>query len=232
MIHGRPVMMDQIRRILITHTEHASAQIIPILHAADRNSSLVIIPGPSDAWRVAYSGKDVTDDYIKGPPGYTKTIEQPQEPVVAASGVEVGLPRFFIVHGHDSALKWEIKNYLQNVLHLPEPIILHEKASHGRTIIETFEEHAGEATGAVVLLTPDDKWIEEGTDEELRRARQNVVFELGFFFGAFGRRSGRVILLHDGKLDLPSDIAGVVYIDISNGIGAAGEKIRKEILES
>lgn len=66
-------------------------------------------------------------------------------------------PRLFIVHGHDDVTKWEVKNFLQNRLHLPEPVVLHELANRGRTIIEKFEEHAEGVDDAVVLLTPDDQ---------------------------------------------------------------------------
>jgi predicted nucleotide-binding protein len=52
---------------------------------------------------------------------------------------------------------------------------------------------------------------------------------LGYFLGAMRRHSGRVVLLHKGQLELPSDLAGVVYIDIAHGIEAAGENIRREI---
>jgi hypothetical protein len=38
-----------------------------------------------------------------------------------------------------------------------------------------------------------------------------------------------VFLLHKGPLDLPSDLLGVIYIDISNGIAAAGDDIRREL---
>ena len=38
-----------------------------------------------------------------------------------------------------------------------------------------------------------------------------------------------MILLQKGDLELPSDLAGVIYIDISNGVEATGEKIRKEV---
>jgi CheY-like chemotaxis protein len=55
------------------------------------------------------------------------------------------------------------------------------------------------------------------------------LLELGYFLGIFGRLSGRVFLLHKGPLDLPSDLSGVIYIDIKNGVEAAGEKIRKEL---
>lgn len=138
-------------------------------------------------------------------------------------------PRLFIVHGQDEQTKWAVKNYLQNHLKLPEPVVLHERPNRGRTLIEKFEDHAEEVDGAVVLLTPDDQWLSEGTNEELRRARQNVVFELGFFLGKLGRRSGKVLLLYKSPLELPSDIAGIAYINIDHGVEAAGEQIRREL---
>jgi predicted nucleotide-binding protein len=139
-------------------------------------------------------------------------------------------PPPFIVHGRDEAAKLSLKNFLQNSLHLPEPVILHERPSIGRTIIEKFEDYASTSQLVFVLLTPDDIVASVGDpDDAKRRARQNVIFEMGFFLGALGRSSGRVILLYRPPLDLPSDIAGVVYIDISQGIEAAGEDIRKEL---
>ena len=139
-------------------------------------------------------------------------------------------PRSFIVHGHDEEAKWALKNFLQNVLQFPEPIILHEQPSRGRTIIEKFEEESSEVDLVFVLLTPDDKVADPGcSNQEKRRARQNVILELGYFMGRFGRKRNRVFLLHKGLLELPSDISGIVYIDISNGIETAGEAIRREI---
>jgi len=136
----------------------------------------------------------------------------------------------FIVHGHDDAAKLGLKDYLQNTLGLPEPVILHQQPNKGRTVIEKFEEYSKDIDVAFVLLTPDD--IGGLPEEDQReRARQNVIFELGFFVGRFGRRSGRIIVLHKGDLEIPSDLAGVVYIDISMGIESAGEKIRKELME-
>jgi len=139
-------------------------------------------------------------------------------------------PNVFIVHGHNDALKYELKNYLQNTLGLPEPIILHEQTNMGRTLIQKFEDYAYCSNLAFILLTPDDKPANpDDLDDEKRRARQNVILELGFFLGALGRETGRVILLHVGPLELPSDLSGVTYIDISNGIESAGEQIRKEL---
>jgi len=139
-------------------------------------------------------------------------------------------PNVFIVHGHNDALKYELKNYLQNTLGLPEPIILHEQPNMGRTLIQKFEDYAYCSNLAFILLTPDDKPANPNDrDDEKRRARQNVILELGFFLGTLGRESGRVILLHQGPLELPSDLSGVTYIDVSNGIEAASEEIRREL---
>jgi len=108
-------------------------------------------------------------------------------------------------------------------------VVLREKPNRGRTIIEKFEDLAGRIDCVFVLLTPDDAGVNLSTDDERRRARQNVVFELGFFYAKLGRRSGRVIALRKGPIELPSDIQGIVWIDITKGIKAAGEEIRKEI---
>ncbi|HWZ97648.1 MAG TPA: TIR domain-containing protein [Candidatus Dormibacteraeota bacterium] len=136
-------------------------------------------------------------------------------------------PRAFIVHGHDEKALFELKNYLQNTLHWPEPVVLREQPNCGRTIIEKFEDLSEQIDCVFVLLTPDDL-MASTTNKELRRSRQNVIFELGFFYAQLGRRSGRVIVLHKGPNELPSDIQGVIWISIDNGVDAAGEEIRRE----
>ena len=138
--------------------------------------------------------------------------------------------RTFIVHGQDYRTKLSLKNYLQNTLKLPEPIILHEQPNQGRTLIEKFEDLSKTADLVFILLTPDDLGASASDSNTVkRRARQNIILELGYFLGQFGRRSGRILLLYKGSLELPSDISGLVYINIDCGIEAAGEEIRREI---
>jgi len=157
--------------------------------------------------------------------GTHMTGEAPQNEDAQARNV-----RSFIVHGHDHKSLYELKDYLQNTLGLDEPVVLQQMPSEGKTIIEKFESET-EATEVVfVLLTPDDKAVKDSdTDTEKRRARQNVILELGFFLGKLGRTSGKIILLYKSPLDIPSDIAGIEYIDITHGIESAGEKIRREL---
>jgi predicted nucleotide-binding protein len=109
-------------------------------------------------------------------------------------------------------------------------VILHEQPSLGRAILEKLAEEGEDVDLVFVLLTPDDVGgTADQPDDVKRRARQNVIFELGFFLGRLGRRSGRVVLLHKGQTELPSDISGLISIDISSGIAAAGEEIRREL---
>ena len=131
----------------------------------------------------------------------------------------------FVVHGHGEAFKQQVARFLNAVTDL-EPVILHEQANSGRTIIEKFEAQAGRAAFAVVLLTADDDGGVRGTGERRPRARQNVVFELGFFIGALGR--SRVAVLHEDGVELPSDMSGVLYTPL-DAAGAWKLALAKEL---
>lgn len=130
----------------------------------------------------------------------------------------------FIVHGHDQGLKQEVARFLEK-LEL-KPIILSEQSNGGRTVIEKFETNA-DVGFAVVLLTPDDIGsLDENGAEQKHRARQNVIFELGYFVGKLGRN--KVCALYDHTVELPSDIFGVVYVPL-DGAGAWKFEFAKEL---
>nr|VFK57930.1 MAG: Predicted nucleotide-binding protein containing TIR-like domain-containing protein [Candidatus Kentron sp. UNK]VFK69740.1 MAG: Predicted nucleotide-binding protein containing TIR-like domain-containing protein [Candidatus Kentron sp. UNK] len=119
--------------------------------------------------------------------------------------------KIFIIHGRDDGTKETVARFIEK-LGL-EPIILHEQANRGRSIIDKFEQHAEETAFAIALLTPDDVGGLQGSGKGLKpRARQNVIFELGWFLGRLGRR--RVCALKKGDVEEPSDWKGVLYIDL------------------
>jgi predicted nucleotide-binding protein len=66
----------------------------------------------------------------------------------------------------------------------------------------------------VALLTADDMGSVAGseTPKLANRARQNVLLELGYFMGTLGR--SRVVALCTSAVERPSDIHGLLYIDV------------------
>ena len=123
--------------------------------------------------------------------------------------------RVFVVHGHDDAALQGLARFLEK-LGL-EAIILKEQPDQGRTIIEKFEDTSDDIGFAVVLLTPDDIGASVKAETSDARARQNVVFELGYFAAKLGR--GRVCLLRKGHVEIPSDLYGVIYTDMDPADG-------------
>jgi predicted nucleotide-binding protein len=136
--------------------------------------------------------------------------------------------KVFVVHGHDNEAKESTARFLEK-LGL-QPIILHEQASSGRTIIEKFEMYSGDIAFAVVLLTPDDVGASATNQERLNsRARQNVIMELGYFMGRLSRL--RVCALHKGGIELPSDYQGVLYVEMDPN-GAWKTKLAQEFVQA
>jgi predicted nucleotide-binding protein len=112
--------------------------------------------------------------------------------------------RIFVVHGHEEGPREAVARFLERLGF--QPIILHEQANRGRTVIEKVEDHS-DVGFAVIILTPDDVGSLKGETPQ-PRARQNVLLELGYFIGKLTRR--RVCTLKVGELEIPSDWRGVV----------------------
>ena len=156
---------------------------------------------------------------------YWNDPDEAEQAVVSREAVADGRDhRVFLAHGRDRGARETVARFIEK-LGL-EPVMLAEIPGMGRTIIEKFEAHS-RVRFAIVLLTPDDVGSLQGSDREARpRARQNVVFELGFFVARLGR--GAVCALTSGDVEIPSDYAGVEYIYFDNGDGWK-EKLRREL---
>lgn len=118
---------------------------------------------------------------------------QPEPESAPAPAVEVTPAKVFLVHGRNEAAKHSVARFLERRVGL-DVVILSERPNRGRSILTKFQEEAGGATFAVVLMTGDDlghlrpEMLAAG---ELRaapmpRPRQNVLFEMGFFIGQLG----------------------------------------------
>lgn len=112
-----------------------------------------------------------------------------------------------ILHGHDSAARLELGNFLLRRFPHVVPIAMIQEEAAASSLPEKFERLAAKVKGAMVLLTPDDIGISVAEGAGGLRPRQNAVLEVGWFWGNFGRQS--CLLLTRGVLELPSDLQGV-----------------------
>jgi predicted nucleotide-binding protein len=90
--------------------------------------------------------------------------------------------------------------------------VLDEEPGRGADILGKLLANAQKAAYAVVLLTGDDEGRVIGAPDLQRRARQNVILELGLFIGLLGR--DKVIALYEPGVEIPSDHLGVTYVEL------------------
>jgi predicted nucleotide-binding protein len=241
MCGGQPIPPSDVEVIRINVTEEPSKVLLPKIKARlakEQNESDWVIIGISDEWYVTKEGEDVTRVFIKHPP--SEVEEKPKKLTKALSN------NVFIVHGKDDASKLELARILEKIGF--KAIILSEQADKGRTIIEKLEQETMDVGYAFVILTSDDvvlsgefvqklERLEEDagiivSKEEFwsalkKRARQNVVLELGYFVGKIGRN--RVCCLYKGEVELPSDIHGVLFKKFDKSVEECFKGIVEEL---
>lgn len=146
---------------------------------------------------------------------------------MADQHTQLDMNKVFVIHGRDEGIKSTVARFLEK-LGL-EAVVLHEQPNAGRTVIEKFEDFA-RVGFTVVLLTPDDKGGLQNDEGDLKpRARQNVIFELGYFIGKLGRK--RVCALVKEGVEWPSDYNGVLYVSLDN-LGAWKMELLRELKEA
>jgi predicted nucleotide-binding protein len=217
-LHDRPIQseldLDAARKERSRWIDYTD-QLLQTLFDTDDPAKEFTHTGPSIAfwssdllWKVRNFREDMASSIyrIRSILERTELFDIAGEAPQAASTLNV--TDVFVVHGHDTAALESAARFLEK-LGL-RAIILHERASGGKTIVEKIEAHS-DVGFAVVLLTPDDVGAVATMPTSLQpRARQNVILELGYFIGRLGR--DRVCALQRGDLALPSDVVGVVYV--------------------
>jgi predicted nucleotide-binding protein len=201
-----------------TATRHAGRGVEALRRAKRKwpKSRLVLITGMPSLDAQKWCGEnDVT--YLVKPIG-TGTLER----LLGVRNL-----RAFVVHGRNEKDRKKAVSALQktNI----EPVVLMLQPARGRTVIEKFEAVSDTCDAAVVVWSPDDfGGLMKTMKKAQHRARQNVVFELGYFYGALRRRSGRVVILEFGETELPSDISGIIRIDATKPIRDISSELKKE----
>jgi predicted nucleotide-binding protein len=128
-------------------------------------------------------------------------------------------PRIMIVHGRGG--DHDVVERLLKQCGVLTATILAKQPLSGKTIVDEFAHYARLSEAAVVLFTPDDVvataldphgTLAETTATRMR-ARQNVILEYGWFWGAIGRE--RTLMLLKEDLEVPSDLHGLRYVHYS-----------------
>lgn len=132
--------------------------------------------------------------------------------------------KVFIVHGRNNCVRDRVRRHLKRLG--MKPTILADQANRGvKPLIQKLED-CSDVCSAVVLLTPDDEGRLRNDGQFAFRARQNVIFELGFFMGRLGQEKVHVLI--EGEVDLPSDLRGIVHIAMDD-LGEWKKQLDREL---
>ena len=144
-------------------------------------------------------------------------LAQPNEPRAKA------LRRVFISHGRSQ--DWRaVQSFVERDVGLAS-LELAQEPNLGRTIIEKLIDNAAKCDSAVIVMTGDDV-----AGEDQARVRENVMHEIGFFQGSWGRRV--VALLHEEGVSIPTNLAGVAYIPFPQSHAEAGFHVLQRELKA
>lgn len=214
-----------IKRIVVKETEKSSHELSTYENDHMEEGIIYYVSNNEVITYDKYS-KDITKNIFTTAKEKAKKfkIENKQENVKI---IEDNKTDIFIVHGHDDLAKTEVARFIEQMNF--KPIILHEQASEGGTIIEKIEKYSNVGFG-IVLYTACDIGAKNSDKDNLRdRARQNVVFEHGFLNGKLGRKN--VCAFVKGNIETPNDISGIVYISLDEH-GAWKIALAKELRAS
>lgn len=200
---------SDIVRIVVKQSEKTTKEY-SVYENDNMPAGVIMYVSPQDTFSYDKYMTDITKDIFTK---VSKKIELlKMEPKSTVTEVKLDMTKVFIVHGQDETSKLDVARFIEKLGF--KAIILHEQVNAGQTIIEKIEEYSNVGYG-IVLYTPCDVGAKKDDESNLQaRARQNVVFEHGYLTSKLGRR--RVSALVKGKIELPNDISGVVYINMDD----------------
>jgi len=118
-------------------------------------------------------------------------------------------PKIFIVHGHKNRKRVILEKILKE--NGFNPIVLSEMATICNSLVEKLEKYS-KVIHAFIFYTACDLGREKNEKELKPRARQNVIFEHGYFTAAIGKN--HTTILYEKEVDVQTDIKGTDYINI------------------
>ena len=230
-VNGRSIEPSNLERLQVSTSDVLIHDLIAHVRARRQASGVVMLGGPSDAWRAAGLAENVTDQFIKGPPGWASNSEASS--AASDTGVRrVSVPSgpgdrrsVFLVQGRNTTIARAMRDFLRSldlkVIEWEHAVGL--TAEPNPYIGDIILAGMGAADGIVVLATPDDivrldPDLAEGTEggelAEEKQPRQNVIYEAGM---AMALAPNRTLIIATPGTKILSDIAGrhLAYLDDS-----------------
>jgi len=125
------------------------------------------------------------------------------------------LNNIFVVYGHNESMRSNVTKYIRRI-GIKTLGLMDYSPSGIRTIFDALNSCANLIECAIVLLSADDLVYNNRHEFQAYRARQNVIFEMGFFAGVLGRDKVVVLYEPNEKFEFPSDIIGIYYTAYSD----------------
>jgi predicted nucleotide-binding protein len=195
---------------------------------------------------------DSVEDYLKTTPGPEHAVATAAAPAIAADianeiRASIQAPQtpatgerptsVFVVHGHNTEALKGLEDYLVSVG--ISALVLSRRDESPQSLFQKFMSVATQARFAIVLLAADDYGASRkqydtpnvGERALQFRSRQNVILELGFFYGHLGWENVFLLYYEPDRVfpnfERPSDLDGVV-LDSMADVGwrrKLGEKL-------
>jgi predicted nucleotide-binding protein len=201
------------------------------------------------AQRIASTATRASDDRLHESPSSHEELDDLAEKLLAGYRHQGSMtpkaatpPRsVFVVHGHDELFLSEVEEFFKQLG--VESVVLRRIGGPAQSLFQKFMQWGRDTRFALVLLTADDfgasriQFEAEGVGARALqfRARQNVILELGFFYGHLGWEN--VFVLYKPPDDVfpnferPSDIEGVIFDHVDQQ-GRWREFLRGKLLEA
>lgn len=240
---GRKPMNVRSAAELLMHEYHPLATetgfqwIYEVVLGGDRLTSFLGISTPEEYIR-ALVPPETAEESDPSPAGQggnlPQTVPKTDERSTAVESATAHPPRVFIGSSVEALPAAEA---LQRLLQYGHEVTLWGQGvfAPGQFNLEALIEATEENDFAIFVVSADDTTVSR--DEIKQATRDNVIFELGLFIGALGRKQCFMVYDESRKPALPSDLGGVVPVPyrlhrsgkLDSSMGAAASTIKVRI---
>lgn len=132
-------------------------------------------------------------------------------PLTPPTKEPAGKNAFFIGHGKNKKPLKQLKEFLTKY-HIPFKVD-EDEPYKGRPISKKVKDMFGECGAAILIFTADEEF-QDKQGEKIWRPSENVIHELAVASYLY---ENKIIILKEDKIELPSNVSDLGYIEFSEG---------------